>query len=120
MELIIGGANQGMLAYAKKKYGFKKRDVWDLAEGLPEEVYPCYDHLEAVTGEWPDADEIIRLLTPYIAESVVISREIGSSIVPMEAEERVRRERHCIALAKLAKEADHVTRVFNGFEEKLK
>lgn len=120
MDLVIGGAYQGKLTCVKKKYGFKKGEVFDLANGFPDREYKCYTHLEALTRDETDPHELIRLLMPYIKNSVVISREIGCGIVPMDPDERVMRERHGIALSLLAKEAEHVTRVFCGIEERLK
>ena len=51
---------------------------------------------------------------------VVIAREIGSGVVPMDAGERAWRERHGRLLRRLAQQAGSVRRVFCGLTEVLK
>ena len=124
MELIIGGAYQGKLTYAVNKYGFPKEELFDLSSGFPEGEYACFYHLEALTrlasGEGLPGEEIAKRLLPHIKNSVVISREIGCGIVPMDPGERLYREAHGTVLRLLAENAGAVTRIFCGIEEKLK
>ena len=54
------------------------------------------------------------------AAEVVIAREIGSGVVPMDAGERAWRERHGRLLRRLAQQAGSVRRVFCGLTEVLK
>ena len=117
MELIIGGAYQGKLTYAVKKYGFSKEDLFDLAEGLPGREYRCYYHLEALSRRGLSSAEILALIPE---NAVVISREIGAGIVPMDPAERLWREAHGAVLRALAERADSVTRIFCGFAEVIK
>ena len=124
MDLIIGGAYQGKLTYAVEKYGFKPDELFDLSSGFPEKAYGCFYHLEALTRraaeEWLSSDELVKKLMPYIKNSVIISREIGCGIVPMEKNERLYRELHGSVLRRIAEEADSVTRIFCGLPEVLK
>lgn len=124
MELIIGGAYQGKLTYAVKKYGFPQEELFDLSSGFPEREYACCYHLEALTrsaaGEGLSPDEIAKRLAPHIKNAVVISREVGCGIVPMEPFERLWRETHGAVLRRLAAEANSVTRIFCGLAEVLK
>ena len=124
MELIIGGAFQGKLTYAVEKYGFRAEDLFDLSAGFPGEEHRCFYHLEGLTRlaskAGLTAPEIVDKLRPYMGNSVVISREIGCGIVPMEPEERLYRERHGAVLQALAREAVSVTRIFCGLPETLK
>ena len=55
-----------------------------------------------------------------LAAEVVISREIGSGVVPIDAGERAWRERHGRLLRQLAEQAGHVYRIFCGLTEELK
>ena len=73
-------------------------------------------HLEALTRqEAPEA-----ALPLLLAAEVVISREIGSGVVPIDAGERAWRERHGRLLRQLAEQAGHVYRIFCGLTEELK
>ena len=124
MDLIIGGAYQGKLTYAVKKYGFPEEALCDLSSGFPERGYACFYHLEALTrraaAEGLSVDEIVKDLMPHIKNAVVISREIGCGIVPTDPAERLWRETHGAVLKMLAAEAASVTRVFCGLGEVLK
>ena len=73
-------------------------------------------HLEALTRqEAPEA-----ALPLLLAAEAVISREIGSGVVPIDAGERAWRERHGRLLRQLAEQAGHVYRIFCGLTEELK
>ena len=124
MELIIGGAYQGKLSFAVKEKGFSDKQLFDLSKGFPTVAFPCFYHLEALSriscAEGMDEEAILEKLLPYIENSVIISREIGSGIVPMDAFERLWRERHGRLLSMLAARAERVTRVFCGLSEVLK
>ena len=116
MELIIGGAFQGKLEYAMKRYGLTEDDVCDLAVCDPVPGYRCYHHLEALSRRNVD----ITRFFPVFENAVVIARQVNGGIVPMDKEERAWRERYGVALQQMAKKAEHVTRVFCGLAEELK
>ncbi len=124
MELIIGGAYQGKLSWAVKEKGFEQDELFELSKGLPDRAYPCYYHLEAYTKsaceEGMNAERMLEALLPFIEGSVIISREIGSGIVPMEPFERLWREEHGRLLNMLASRSERVTRIFCGLAEVLK
>ena len=103
MDLIIGGAYQGKCTFAAEKYRLTAADICDLAADAPAPAR-CYVHLEAL----------------LLAAEAVISREIGSGVVPIDAGERAWRERHGRLLRQLAESAGHVYRVFCGLTEELK
>ena len=50
---------------------------------------------------------------------MVITREVNGGIVPMDGQERAWRERHGVLVQRLAREAEHVTRVLCGLTEVL-
>ena len=99
MILILGGAWQGKLTWAAS-HGMVG-PVFDLKDGWPEAPVRCCRHLEA-------------------RDAFVISREIGSGVVPLDAAERRWREVHGAVLQGLAARAEHVSRIFCGLEERLK
>ena len=115
MDLIIGGAYQGKCTFAAEKYGLAAEDICDLAVSPPSPAR-CYVHLESLTRQ-EDPETALPLL---LAAEVVISREIGSGVVPIDAGERAWRERHGRLLRQLAEQAGHVYRIFCGLMEELK
>lgn len=117
MDLIIGGAYQGKLTLAAQEYGLTPGDICDLAAGEPALGARCYIHLEELTRWQEDTEPYLPLLA---AAEVVIAREIGSGVVPMDAGERAWRERHGRLLRQLAQQAGSVRRVFCGLTEVLK
>ena len=106
MDLVIGGAFQGKLSWAAREYDLKPEELCDLAAEEPRAGARCCFHLEE--------------LTQLLAADVVVSREVGSGVVPMDAGERDWRERHGVLLQELARRAVHVRRVFCGLTEELK
>lgn len=84
----------------------------------------CCRHLEALTRAASDrgetAQQVLDRLLPLTQEAFVISREIGSGVVPLDAAERRWREVHGAVLQGLAARAEHVSRIFCGLEERLK
>ena len=64
--------------------------------------------------------ELYRRFLPLFRDSILISREIGSGIVPMDPEERAWRERHGALVQKIAAQSKCVVRIFCGLEEVLK
>ena len=117
MELVIGGAFQGKLTWALRHYGLTMADVCDLAAGDIVPGKKCYWHLEALSRRCGDA---ARYLPLFADAAVVITREVGGGIVPMDGEERAWREAHGTLVQQLAREAKHVTRVLCGLTEELK
>lgn len=125
MELIIGGAYSGKLTFAVREYGLPEEALFDLSAGLPapEDRPRALYHLEALTrrcaASGTSAEEVLAALEPF-DDAVVISREIGCGIVPMDPAERAFRELHGQVLSGLAAKARRVVRVFAGIEEVLK
>lgn len=118
MKLIIGGIYQGKLTYAVKTYGLLPSDLFDLEKDDPKPGYACYYHLEAYVkrciaqNKEPDCTGL--------KDAIVIGREVGSGVVPMEPQDRAYRISYGKLLRKLAEEADTVTRILCGLPEELK
>ena len=98
--------------------------VFDLKDGWPEAPVRCCRHLEALTRAASDrgetAQQVLDRLLSLTRDAFVISREIGSGVVPLDAAERRWREVHGAVLQGLAARAEHVSRIFCGLEERLK
>ncbi len=124
MILIIGGAYQGKLAYAKKAYRVGETDIFTCTgpeidfskrcvQRIEEFVYGCLRagkdpkaYLEAHKGEWKD--------------SIFICRDIFCGVVPMEPETREWRQETGRFCQYLTGEAERVHRMFCGLEQRLK
>ena len=125
MELIIGGAYQGKLDYARKTYNLKETDIHFCTEetfadfekkcvcGIEEFVMYCLkqgvsarETLEANREKWEN--------------SVFICREIFSGIVPTDPILRAWRDETGRVLTWLSQDAASVTRLFCGIPQKLK
>ena len=114
MKLIIGGAYQGKLTWAVEQFGLAPDTLCDLAQGF-QPGKRCYYHLEALTrtGGAVSPDR-------FPEDAIVISREVGSGVVPMDAAERAWRERHGALLQQLSRRSETVIRIFCGLPQQLK
>ncbi len=124
MILIIGGAYQGKLRYAKKAYHLEQTDIFTCTgmeidfskrciQGLEEFSYACLQaggnpkaYLEEHREEWRN--------------SIFICRDIFCGVVPMEPEIRAWRQETGRLCQYLTGEAEHVHRIFCGLEQTLK
>ncbi len=125
MELIIGGAYQGKLDCARKHRQLKDEDIYTCteADGIAFGTR-CIDRLEEFAlwcvRSGQDAVEIMKANRAAWQDSVLICQDIFCGVVPMGADMRAWREATGRLASYLAAEADSVTRVFCGLEEKLK
>ena len=125
MVLIIGGAYQGKLALAKKKYDLSDNEIFTCTEKSGIEFGArCIDKIEEFTlwcvRNGKDAAEIFKVNRPKWKNSVLICQDIFCGVVPMGADMRVWRETTGRLCAYLSEEAGSVSRVFCGLEQKLK
>jgi adenosylcobinamide kinase/adenosylcobinamide-phosphate guanylyltransferase len=112
MILIVGGAGQGKLDYVLDKTGYSREDV----ACSPEEALtrPVFYGVE----NWPDLDE--NALLAANPELVLICREVGCGVVPVDARERAHREAVGRLCCRLAARAERVERIFCGLSMVLK
>lgn len=124
MKLVFGGAYQGKLTWAREAYGLAQDRCFDCREGLPQSSMDCLHHLEEFTyvcaKEGLDAVQEMEKRRALWQDAVLILRDIGSGVVPMDKTERAWREENGKLLRHLAKEAERVSRIFCGLEERLK
>ena len=125
MDFIIGGAYQGKLEYAVKRFELHEKDTFNCSEcdGI-DYKYRCINRLEEFSlrcvknnrnavsefeshrGDWQN--------------SILICEDIFCGVVPLGAEMRAWREQTGRLCVYLAREADTVTRIFCGLEQRLK
>lgn len=111
MILIIGGAYQGKLAYAKETYNLKDEDICDVKEGLDLQKKCLYhgEYLESI-------DDILDDLK----DKIIIFEDIFCGLVPIDKELRLNREKKAIIASALARQADKVIRIYLSIPEVLK
>ena len=125
MDLIIGGAYQGKLTFAKKTYGLKDEEIFTCT---PDDAIRfdarCVRHIEAFTlwcvRHSEDPVAVFKAHQNQWQADVLICRDIFCGVVPMEAENRAWREQTGRLCAYLSGQARHVYRIFCGLEQVLK
>lgn len=124
MKLIIGGAYQGKLDYAKEMFQIKavftcREDLAELdftadaIDGLQQFVLAC-------VHQGIEAKEYLTAHRAQLEDKVIICTDISQGIVPIDAHQRAMREMTGRAMVYLAKEADQVIRVFCGLGQTIK
>lgn len=124
MELVIGGAYQGKLDYAKEKLNVNTYFECTADDGAIDFSRGCVIHLErfalfCVRGGRSPADEMKAMRDKW-ADCVLIADDISMGVVPMEAEMRAWREETGRMLNYLSGEAAHVHRLFLGIGQVIK
>ena len=124
MILIIGGAYMGKLTFAKETYGFIQEQICDCTETEPDYSSPCITHLEdyvyGCIQREEDPVENFRNNRDLWENSILICRDISGGIVPMDKQQRLWRINTGRLCQYLSKEADKVSRIFCGLEQRLK
>ncbi len=125
MDLIIGGAYQGKLDYAKRKYGLEEDGIFTCSENSDISFdRRCINSIQEFTlhcvREGLDATEIFRARKNKWENSILICEDIFCGVVPLGADIRAWREMTGRLCAYLSSEANSVTRIFCGLEQKLK
>ncbi len=120
MILIIGGAYQGKLDYAKETYGLAEEDIFTCAGDSIDFSKRCVEHIEEFVWFRPDALSWFRAHRDQWENSILICQDLSCGVVPMGAQMRAWRQNTGRLCQYLAKEADTVTRIFCGLEQRLK
>lgn len=131
MYLVVGGANQGKLAWARRQFNLADDAIADglrlavTAGELPELAdyrALCGLHLLLPRLSGVDAARLGAWLDGLAARPgfVVICDEVGAGLVPVEREGRERRELVGRSCCVLAAQAEGVWRVSCGLPQRLK
>jgi adenosyl cobinamide kinase/adenosyl cobinamide phosphate guanylyltransferase len=124
MKLIIGGAFQGKLEFAKERYNLTDEDIFtcttdeiDFSKtciyGIEEFAYACIQN-----GADP-----LKFFTEHKDDwhsSILICQDIFCGVVPLGADMREWRQATGQLCKYLSGEAESVSRIFCGLEQKLK
>ena len=120
MILIIGGAWQGKLDFAKETFGITDSDVHTCAGGEIDFSRRCIYKIEEFTAHNEDPIGYFEARRGKWQDSILILRDIFCGVVPMGAENRAWRQRTGRLAQYLSREATQVSRIFCGLEQKLK
>jgi adenosyl cobinamide kinase/adenosyl cobinamide phosphate guanylyltransferase len=124
MHLIIGGAYQGKLDYAIKKYGLTDGDIFDCSESGEIEFKKCVNHLERFTlgcvRRGVEPAEVLMRSRERWRDCIFICEDISAGVVPADAVMRAWREANGRLLNWLSPQAEGVTRIFCGLPQALK
>lgn len=133
MILIIGGAYQGKLDYAKKEYNLKESDVFVCSAGKSAESggysvidfsKKCVSSIEEFTFACISAG--VEPLDYFVEheevwqDSILICEDIFCGVVPLGADLREWRQATGRLCKYLSQQAESVSRIFCGLEQKLK
>ena len=124
MVLILGGAYQGKLDLAKRKYGITDAEVFTRGGTQIDFSKRCIYGLEgfalSCVREGKDPTEYLTSHRELWENSIFICRDIFCGVVPMGAENRAWRQATGRLCQYLSREAEQVSRVFCGLEQRLK
>ena len=120
MILIIGGAYQGKLSFAKEAFDLTDADIHICDMGEIDFSKRCIYGIEEFTWGHPDPISYFREHREEWEDSVLILRDVFCGVVPMEAETRAWRQKTGRLAQYLSKEAERVSRIFCGLEQRLK
>ena len=120
MILIIGGAHQGKMDFTKETFGIMDADVYSCGEDEIDFSKRCIYKIEAFTTCNEDPIGYFEAHREEWQDSILILQDIFSGVVPMGAENRAWRQRTGRLAQYLSKEAQQVSRIFCGLEQRLK
>ena len=124
MIMIIGGAYQGKMEFAKELYP----DIRWLDGGVCEEeellqcngVYQFHKYIERKIKAGESVEDLAEKLISENPQMILITDEIGCGIVPVSRIEREYREQTGRVCTKLAEYSEKVYRVMCGIGQVIK
>jgi len=125
MDLIIGGAYQGKLEYAKNRYSLAEGDIYRCSEAGGAEfghrcLYGMQEFALWCVRNGSDAVEILEQHRDEWKDSVIICEDIFCGVVPLGADMRAWREMTGRMCSYLSSQAENVIRIYCGLEQVLK
>ena len=120
MILIIGGAYQGKLDFAKERFGITDGDIHSCTGSEIDFSRRCIDKVENFAASHPDPIGYFEENREAWQDSILILQDIFCGMVPMGAENRAWRQKTGRLAQYLTREASQVSRIFCGLEQRLK
>ena len=120
MILIIGGAYQGKLDFAKETFGVTDADVYTCAGDEIDFSKCCIYRIEEFACYHLDPVAYFEANREKWQDHILILQDIFCGVVPMGEENRAWRQKTGRLAQYLSKEATQVSRIFCGLEQRLK
>lgn len=120
MVLIIGGAWQGKLDFARERFAIRENEIFTCDGSTVDFSFRCINRLEEFARLNPDPIEYFVRNRALWQENVLILRDVFCGVVPMGEENRAWRQRAGRFAQYLSREATQVSRIFCGLEQRLK
>ena len=120
MILIIGGAYQGKLDYAKAAFSLAPEDIFTCTGTEIDFSKPCIDRLEVFTETRTDALSFFQAHRAEWEDAILICQDIFCGVVPVDGHARAWRQDTGRLCQYLASKATRVSRIFCGLEHRLK
>ncbi len=120
MILIIGGAYQGKLDYAKSNFGICDGDVFTCSGDAIDFSKRCIYAIEEFSYHCDDPIGHFKQHREEWKDSILICQDIFCGVVPMGADIRAWRQNTGRLCQYLSGEAQQVSRIFCGLEQRLK
>lgn len=124
MILIIGGAYQGKRDFAMAAFGLTESQIFTCTGTDMDFSAPCIDKIEEFTlacvQAGKDPLEAFRENKPLWEHSILICQDIFCGVVPVDARLRQWRQVTGQLCQYLTENADRVSRMFCGLEQRLK
>ncbi len=125
MIFIIGGAYQGKLEYAKGKYSLSSGQIFTCTEDKNIEfglrcIYNIQEYTLYCVRNGIDALKVFKEKHDAWQDSILICEDIFCGVVPLGKDMRDWRDMTGKLCSYLSSEAESVTRIFCGLEQKLK
>ena len=124
MTLIIGGAYQGKLEFAREAFSLGEDDVFTCSGTEIDFSRPCINALEGFTlacvRQGLDPVAYLQSHRAQWENAVFICQDLFCGVVPIDTELRSWRHTTGLVCQYLSREADRVSRIFCGLEQRLK
>ena len=124
MILIIGGAYQGKLDFAKTAFSLSEDDIFTCNGSVIDFSKRCISNIEefslACVQNGTDPSDYFKTHKEDWKDSILICEDIFCGVVPIGAEMRAWRQATGRLCQYLSREAAAVSRIFCGLEQKLK
>lgn len=129
MILIIGGAWQGKLDFAKELSAKAGNEMAQVAEGRTDSfeaamkrpiIHDFHEYIKRILKEGNHVEEFIASIEKENKDAIIISNELGCGIVPAKPEDREWREVSGRSAVLLAKKAEEVYRLVCGIASRIK
>ena len=124
MILIIGGAYQGKLDFAKTAFSLSEDDVFSCIGDTIDFSKRCVDHIEefcwACVRKGVEPKDCFQAHREEWHRSILICQDIFCGVVPLDPVQREWRQATGRLCQYPAGEASQVSRIFCGLEQRLK